>query len=369
MIRILQVVTHMNCGGLESMIMNYYRMIDREQVQFDFLVHRRERAVYDNEIEALGGIIYRLPALNPFSGKYTNELKRFFKQHPEYKVIHVHQDCMSSVILNVAQECGVEVRIAHSHSSSQDKNLKYLLKLYYKKQIAKYATHLFACGEAAGQWMYDGKEFEILNNAINASNYRYDAQKREAMRLELGIDENCLLVGHVGRFNYPKNHTFLIDIFQEVCHKEESKLLLVGDGELRTEIEKKVLRNGLEDKVIFTGIRRDVADLLQAIDVFVFPSNYEGLPVTLIEAQASGLRCIISDKVPQDCKKTELVEQVSLQEGAGYWANRIIAAAKEVRIDTYEDIKQSGYDIQENAKRLQSFYLKAYKGEQNICLY
>lgn len=361
--RVLQIVTHMNRGGLETMLMNYYRQIDRERIQFDFLVHRQERGAYDDEIEAMGGKIYRLPVLNPFSPAYKKSLKRFFREHPEYKVIHVHQDCMSSVILKEAKKCNVPIRIAHSHSSSQDKNLKYLVKLHYRKQISKYATHLFACGKEAGEWMFCGANFEILNNAIDASKYIYNENIRKQMRSELGISKEELVVGHVGRFCYPKNHSFLIDIFEKLSQKIPCKLLLVGSGELRQEIEEKVKAKHLENLVIFTGIRSDVAELMQAMDVFVFPSNYEGLPVTMIEAQAAGLPCLISDKVPIECKKTDLVQQVPLEYSAEEWAEKVLESASIIHRNTYEEIKMAGFDIQENAARLQEFYYKVNAGE------
>lgn len=368
MMRVLQVVTHMNRGGLETMLMNYYRHIDREKIQFDFLVHRQESAAYDHEIEALGGKIYRLPVLNPFSNTYKKSLRQFLENHPEYQVIHVHQDCMSSVILKEAKECGIPVRIAHSHSSGQDKNIKYLIKLWYKRQISKYATHLLACGEDAGKWMFCGADFQILNNAINAQNYSFNKSTRNKVRTEFGIADNEIVVGHVGRFCYPKNHTFLIDIFSEISKRVSAKLLLVGDGELRKRIEEKVQKMQLQDKVIFTGVRGDVADLMQAMDVFVFPSNYEGVPVTMIEAQASGLPCIISDKVPIECKKTELVQQIELESPINVWAEVAIETTKLLRRNTYEEIKKASFDIKENAARLQDFYLKANVGEK-ACLY
>lgn len=367
--RVLQVVTHMNRGGLETMLMNYYRHMDRNHVQFDFLVHRQEKAAYDEEIELLGGMIYRMPVLNPFSNSYKGELDKFFTEHSEYKVIHVHQDCLSSVILKVAEKHGVPVRIAHSHCASQDKNLKYLIKMFYQRRIPQCATHLLACGEEAGKWMFRGADFKVLNNAINTYLYRYDKIKREHMRKQLGVDEDTLLVGHVGRFNYQKNHTFLVDIFKNVCKHRKAKLILVGDGILRSEIEQKVKTANLEENVIFTGVRSDVTDLLQAMDAFVFPSNYEGLPVTMIEAQAAGLPCFISDKVSIECKKTDLVQQIPLSAGADTWAEVIINGQVEERRDTSEEIKKSGFDIQENAKRLQQFYMRAIEGEKDICLY
>lgn len=361
MIRVLQVVTHMNRGGLETMLMNYYRKIDKRRVQFDFMVHRQERADYDDEIESLGGIIYRMPVLNPFSYRYKKTLTNFFVQHKEYRIIHVHQDCLSSVILKAGMECGIPVRIAHSHSTSQDKNMKYLIKMFYKQFIARYATYLMACNELAGKWMFTGSGFHVLNNAIDARKYTFDPEKRRVMRKNLGLSPDTLLIGHVGRFSSVKNHTFLIDIFKEIAGKTPAVLLLVGSGEQQKEIREKVGKYGLQEKVIFTGVRSDVVDLLQAMDVFVFPSLYEGLSVSLIEAQASGLPCLISDKVPIECKKTDLVWQLSLKECAEKWAVTARRMADMERKNTYKDIKAAGYDLAENVKWLEEFYLEKYK--------
>ena len=356
-IRVLQVVTHMNRGGLETMLMNYYRYIDRDKVQFDFLVHREYRADYDDEIESLGGRIYRLPQLIPWSRDYRKSLDTFFKAHKEYKIIHVHQDCLSSVILKAAKENGIPVRIAHSHAASQDKNLKYLIKLYYKRFIPKYATELFSCGKEAGDWMFGGADYTILNNAIAAKQYVYNREIRERIRCELCIDD-CFVVGLVGRFSPQKNHFFLLEIFKALVEMDSSaRLLLVGDGELRAGLEKKIQELGIADKVILTGVRTDVADLLQAFDAFVMPSNYEGLSLAIVEAQAAGLPCFISDKVPIECKKTDFVEQISLAETSEYWARRIITSKNVNRKDTYETIKKAGFDVEENARWLQDYYI------------
>lgn len=358
MIRILHVVTDMRRGGIETMLMNYYRHIDRDVIQFDFLTHRDYRSDYDDEIESLGGVIYHLPKLNPFSKFYKNALRRFLTEHSEYRIVHVHQDCLSSVVLKVAKQCNIPVRIAHSHNSNQTKDVKYPIKLYYKRFISKYATHLMACSEEAGRWMF-GKndEFTVLNNAIDAAAYSFNMEKREAVRKSFGISQDALVLGHVGRFSYPKNHTFLIDVFNQVSKIKNAKLLLVGDGKLRKEIEEKVESYALQKHVIFTGVREDVSDLLQAMDVFVFPSNYEGLGIVAIEAQAAGLPCFISDKVPIECKKTDLVQQIPLSAGAEKWANAITSCNKE-RKNRYEEIKESGFDIVENAKRLEDYYLE-----------
>ena len=365
MIRILHIVTYMGRGGLETMLMNYYRHIDRSQIQFDFLVHREFQADYDDEIASLGGKIYHLPRLVPWSPTYHRTLNSFFAEHAEYQIVHVHQDCLSSVILKTAKRHGVQVRIAHSHNSSQDKNLKYLIKLYYKRQIPKYATQLFACGREAGEWMFHGASFQILNNAIDAKQYQYNPVRATQMRSMLGIPETSFVVGHVGRFSPQKNHGFLLDIFAEILKRRENAvLLLVGDGSLRPSIEENAKALGLSEKVIFTGVRSDVPDLMQAMDVFVFPSLYEGLPVTMVEAQASSLPCFVSDKVPLECKKTNLVTQISLQKPAEYWAEQILKARGTERRDTYAEIASAGFDIVENAKWLQDFYLAQWKANE-----
>lgn len=356
MIRILQVVTHMERGGLETMLMNYYRQMDRTQVQFDFLTHREYDGDYGKEIKQLGGKIYHLPVLNPFSLAYRKKLGTFFDAHPEYKIVHVHQDCLSGVILHIAKDHGVKVRIAHSHGANQIKDLKYPIKLVYRHFIAGYATHLMACGEDAGKWMFCGAPFEILRNAIPAANYCFDRERKEIQREKWQIKPDELLVGHVGSFTVPKNHMFLLDIFYEIQKRVPAKLMLVGDQCQRSDVLEKIQKLGLTENVIMTGIRSDVADLLQAMDVFVFPSLYEGLPVTLVEAQASDLPCLISDKVPIECKMTDSVQQVSLTDSPEIWAEKAIEAAKQSRTNTSEQIKAAGYDIVENAKRLQKIY-------------
>lgn len=361
MIRVLQVVTYMGRGGLETMLMNYYRHIDRSKVQFDFLVHRDFEADYDKEILSMGGKIYRVSRLIPWSRGYREELKRFFRAHPEYKIVHVHQDCLSSVALQCAKECGVPVRIAHSHNSNQDRNLKYIIKRYYMKQITQFATDCFACGKNAGDWMFAGHRYQILHNAINASAYMYSCAKAVAMREKLHVEQN-LVIGHIGRFDAQKNHTFLLDIFSE-CVKlvPNAKLLLVGDGEGRNHIQDKVKKLGLEDKVIFTGVCNNVADLLSAMDVFVFPSLYEGVPVTMIEAQASGLPCVISDGVPKECIIISgLVTTMKLTDMPCDWAKHIIERSQTKRENHLNEIQAAGYDIVTAAKELENFYLTKY---------
>lgn len=362
-IRVLHVVTHMNRGGLESMIMNYYRAIDRSKLQFDFLTHRPayEEKDYNAEIRSLGGRIFHVPALNPFSRKYLQSLDAFFINHPEYKIVHVHQDCMSSLALHAAQKAGVPVRIAHCHTSNQDKNLKLLLKKTYKKRIPYYATDLIACGKQAGQWMFgEKKHFEILHNAISTKQYVFSEQTRTRIRESLQLKADDIVIGHVGRFSKVKNHVFLIQLIEALAAVDPRyKLLLIGDGELADDIKTRVTSIGLQDNVLFLGLRTDVPELLQAMDVFVLPSLYEGVPVSIIEAQAAGLKCFVSDAVPKDCMITDLVSQLDLSDPIETWVRAIMEGAEYERTDRTNQITQAGYDIENNARYLQDFYLRS----------
>lgn len=361
-VRVLHIVTYMGRGGLETMLMNYYRHIDRSKVQFDFLVHRDFEADYDKEIQSLGGRIFHVSRLVPWSKSYRTELKKFFREHPKYKIVHVHQDCLSSVALQCAQECGVPIRIAHSHSSNAVKNLKYLIKLHYMKQIPRYATTLFACGKQAGDWMFSGSKYEIVRNAIDTTIYQYSFEVAEQVRAELGLSEN-VVIGHVGNFTPAKNHLFLLTVFGEILKKEpRARLLLVGGGDGLYLIREKAQKMGIQDQVIFAGVRSDVSRLMQAMDVFVFPSLYEGLGISVVEAQAAGLPCIISDSVPNECIVTEgLVSKKKLKDSPVEWAHHIIEQADMPRKDHIDEVKMAGYDIVSAAGKLETFYLKKYE--------
>ena len=358
MIRILHIVTYMGCGGLETMLMNYYRHMDREKIQFDFLVHREFESYYDKEIQELGGRIYRLPRLNPFDRVYLSKLNNFFMEYKEYRIVHCHLDCMAGIPLKYAKKNGVPIRIAHAHSNNQTKDIKYLLKLLFKQNIKKYATDLFACSYSAGKWMFNTSEVTVVRNGIDSDQYKYNEEKRNAIRKELGIEEDTVVIGHVGRFAVPKNHKFILNIFQKISETHaNSKLVLVGEGDLMDEIEELSRKLGVFQNVIFTGLRKDVPDLLQAMDVFVFPSLYEGLGIVAIEAQAAGLPCFISDKVPMECCISDLVEQIELNKPVDVWSKRILEKSHIIRRDMTDSIISSGYDIKIDAKKMQEKYL------------
>lgn len=358
-IRVLQVVSVMDRGGEETMIMNYYRHMDRHKVQFDFLVHQEKRGIYEDEIERLGGKIYRAFPIRPWNySKYRKWLDAFFKEHREFKAVHAHilENC--GFVLQAADNAGIPIRVAHSHLAKPTLDYKYLFRQYGKYILRKAnATKYFGCGKDAGNYLFDGKPFEVLPNAIDTSQFSYDPKIRGIMRQQLGVSEK-LVLGNVARFHPVKNQSYLIDIFAQVREKQlESVLLLVGIGEEQETVKNKVTDLGLESSVYFLNVRTDVNQLLQAMDVFVFPSKLEGLPLSLIEAQAAALPCILSDRVARETAITDLVEFVSLDKGPEYWAERVIEAANRVRKDITEQIKEAHYDIIENAAWLQKFYL------------
>lgn len=369
-IHVLVLDTVMDRGGAEAMIMNYMRHIDRDVIKFDFLTNRDYRAAYEDEIESLGGKVYHMCPMYPGKFRqYKKEVREFLKQHPEYQIIHSNLEERSYFAFKEAKKLGVPVRISHSHNRPLGFNLKLIMRYYFRFMLKYYNTHMFSCGVEAGDWLYGKKNRDkviIMNNAIDAKQYTYDADKSLAMREKLGVTGKTV-IGHVGRFFAQKNHPFLIDIFNEI-HKEDSDtvLLLVGGGELddslKNQMKQKAADLGLTDCVQFLGVREDVNEVMQAFDLFLLPSLFEGLPVTMVEAQASGLPCVISDKVPIQCDITGNVKVVALEDSPQKWADVVLEYVRAFeRENTFEKVKKAGFDIQENAKWLEKFYKEAMR--------
>lgn len=357
-IRVLQVVTIMDRGGEETMIMNYYRHMDREKVQFDFLVHREQEGVYEKEILELGGRIFRTCPIRPWSyGKYKKWLQEFFEEHTEFAAVHSHIQENSGFVLAAAKRAGIPIRASHSHTAPDFIDYKYLFRLYAKRYMLNSTSQRFACGEKAGKWLYGNKPFMVLPNAVDTDIYHYDIQKRNAKRKELGLDDE-LVIGNVARFIPIKNHSFIIDIFNEIHKKNKNTVLvLIGIGETQNEIREKVQKLRLSTYVRFLDLRTDINELLQAIDVFLFPSILEGLPLSVIEAQAAGLPCFLSDTITREVGVIDETRFISLKEGAAHWADEILKVDANKRKDTTEQICAAYYDIKSNAAWLQNFYM------------
>ena len=318
-IRVAHIIGKWLGGGVEAVVMNYYRHIDRTKIQFDFLCDEDSTNIPYEEIEQLGGRVILIPPYQKVF-KYQKELIRIFKEN-NYKIVHSHINTLSVFPLRAAKKAGVKVRIAHSHSTTNKKEWKKnLLKQVLRPFSKVYATDYMCCSELAGRWLfgdkaYDSKKVYLLNNAIDLDKFKYNESLRKKKRKELGISDDTLVIGHIGRFKAQKNHTFLIDIFNELHKKNpNSLLLLVGQGPLKEEIENKVKELQLNDSVRFLGQRNDVNELYQAFDVFCLPSLYEGLPVVGVEAQASGLLCIFSDDMTKETKVLDTTEFLSLNQ-------------------------------------------------------
>ncbi|MBT2216481.1 glycosyltransferase family 1 protein [Virgibacillus dakarensis] len=362
-IRILHVLGKLNRGGAETMVMNLYRKIDRSRLQFDFIIHTEEECDYTREILSLGGRIYSVPRYtgkNHF--KYVKVWKEFLKKHPDYKVIHGHVRSTASIYLGLAKRFGL-ITIAHSHNTSSGTGFSSMVKNILQYPIRHIADYLFACSKSAGNWLFGKKackkgNFFVINNAIEAKKFIFNNELRQKKRSELRIDDK-FVIGHVGRFHTQKNHEFLIDIFKEVhLQNEKSVLLLVGEGAQKQNIEHKVKELGLINNVIFTGVRPDIPDLLQSMDIFLFPSLFEGLPVTLVEAQASGIPCVVSKNITDEIGVTSLLESIALSKGAEYWAKVVLKYERFYeRKNTYNDIVNSHYDISFVANWYQDFML------------
>lgn len=361
-VRILHVVVNMNRGGAETLLMNLYRNIDRTKVQFDFLTCKP--GAYDAEIAELGGTLHRIPYITDVGhAGYIKALDHFFASHPEYAVVHSHMDKMSGYALRSAKRAHVPVRIAHSHNTSSEggfaaKAYKWVAGQYIKRS----ATHFLACSSKAAQWLFAdrGNQTPILKNGIECDKFAFSLKLRGDIRGELGIPENTFVIGHVGRFAHQKNHSFLIDMFAQLSkNKPDTVLFLVGDGPLRADIEERVRDLNLTNKIKFLGIRSDIHQLLQAFDIFVFPSLHEGLPVSLIEAQAAGLPCVISDVIsPEADMGIDLVRYVPLSDKQR-WVDEIktVADQKLPRHITAASLADKGYDIRNTAAWSEGFYL------------
>lgn len=363
-IRIAQIIGKWVGGGVEAVVMNYYRHIDKSKIQFDFICDDDSTNIPYEEIESLGGRVILIPPYQKVF-KYHKELKQVLKEN-NYKIVHSHINTLSVFSLWAAKSAKVPVRIAHSHSTTNKKEKKKnLLKQVLRPFAKMYATHYFACTEHAARWMFKDKEYDkgnvyLLNNAIDLDKFKYDEEIRKNKRKELNIDDNTLVIGHIGRFVAQKNHTFLIDIFNELHKKENNSiLLLAGQGPLMDEIKNKVKKLKLEDCVNFLGQRSDVNKLYQAFDAFLLPSLYEGLGMVLIEAECAGLPCYASTEVPEIAKVVDSLKFISLNEQSNVWSDSILNDIKKYkRKDCQKEVKVAGYDIKTEVVNLENRYIE-----------
>lgn len=362
MIRVLHIVPNMNIGGLETFIMNVYRNIDRTKIQFDFLEHYQEDSAYDQEIRDLGGKIYHFSLRNDNNiFKYIINLNNFFKSHSEYKILHCHMESIGALVFIIAKLHGVRVRIGHSHTTATNKNFKGFIKKITSK-LFKYTTTLnLACSDEAGNYLFGNKSYNIVCNAIKVEDFYYDINVRKELRSIFNIEEK-FVIGHVGRMDQGKNQLFLIDVFYEYLKVNSNAcLVLIGDGEDRCKIIKKIREYDIDDKVLLLGTRRDVNKIYSMFDVFVFPSVFEGLGITLIEAQINGLPCIASKGIPQECVISDRVSFLDLSDSIDVWVKKIVDYKDYDRQLVVYNEKKDKYNIVFLVKYLEDLYTNLYK--------
>lgn len=368
-VRVLNLFTLMDRGGAETMCMNLYRNIDRSKVQFDFLVYYPQRGAYEDEIEALGGHVYRIPHLKNFPA-HIRWARRFFQEHKEISIVHDHMGSNGAFICREAKQAGVETIIYHAHTAPitifgmpPKLAIRGAFNHVMERIAWKSCNVYFACGnEAAEGFAVPLEDVHILKNAIDLGRFSFDPAIRESVREELQCGE-ALVLGNVARLNANKNQRFLLNVLKRLLLiQPDSLLLLVGEGPLHGELEKQANDLGIADKVKFLGVRNDVDRLLQAVDIFLFSSIKEGLPVTCIEAQAAGLPCIISDSIDPKAAVTDRCKALSLNDPIEKWVRSIIDSAGTERKDMTSVMREAGYDIRETSMRMQQFYLDCGKG-------
>ena len=375
MLRVLHSVSNMGRAGIETMLMNYYREMDRDRIQFDFLANKPVPGEYDEEIRSLGGRVFVSPGLNPVHyPRYRRYVSSLLQENRDIRIVHAHNEAMGYYALQSAKDAGIRIRIAHAHNTRIIRDYKYPLKLVCKQLLPGAATDYWSCGRDAGIYYYGKKRWNtsgfILHNAIDVERFGFRPEVREHQRRQTGL-EKCFVIGHVGRFNVQKNHSRLLDIFAAVAKAvPEARLVLIGTGELEQAMKEKAQHLGILDRTIMPGQMADVSAWYQAMDCFVLPSLFEGLPVVGIEAQAAGLPCVFSDRVTDEVLLSPEACRISLDTDDSEWARQIAAARQPEtnRLQGMETVRRAGYDIHKEARKLQEIYLemeaRAYSAAQ-----
>lgn len=371
MIRILHSVSNLDRGGIETMLMNYYRHIDRTKIQFDFICNKQKSGAYDEEALRMGARIFHSPGLHPLHYRqYISFFKNLVITHPEYKIIEVHNGALGLYALNSAKRAGIPVRIYHAHGQGLNMDYKIAFKWFCKKLLKFNMTHHFTCGLKAGEYYFGKKimnkgNYVFIHNAIDVDKFIFNVNDRKRIRNEYNLCEKHV-IGHVGRFMHQKNHIFLINVFAEITkHDDKAILILLGDGELQEKVKKHVKKLGIANKVKMLGNVANVNEWYQAFDLFILPSHWEGLPVVGVEAQTSGLPCIFSSNITSEIQLTDRALFLDLSTGAKIWAEKAIRILEEnkKRIDMRKIIIEKGYDIASEAKKLEDLYMKIYQKE------
>lgn len=358
-----------NCGGIESFCMNYYKNFS-EKIQSDFITHDIKDNTYKNYIESNGGKVFKVSQL---SGKTIlksiKEIKNFFKQHNDYDIVHCNMANAAIFYLYYAKKYGIKTRIQHSHQDSYADKISHKIRNFFLVKIGNnFATDRIACSKIAGDFLFRNKQYDIVKNAIDSKKYLYNEVKRNEIRKKYNIDEDVTVLGNVGRLTEQKNQIKLVEIMDYIVNKKQKNylLLIIGSGDLKDYLESKVKEKGLEKNIIFTGSVSNVEEYMQAMDYFILPSLYEGLGIVNIEAQASGLPTIVSDKIPEEAIVTDLIHFIELEKNSEIWASEILKIEKNINRQNEKYIKsitKKGYEIKQESKKLEELYLKMANGK------
>lgn len=351
----------MDMGGISSYMMNYYRHINKNKIHIDFVVHGNEQGIFDEEIKDSGSFIYNVPVKSKDYLGNINALKKIFNTK-KYPIVHSHLDAGSYHVLKVAKSCGIPVRIAHSHNTDflATNSIKQIINRYYRAQLKNVANYTMACSDMAGKWLFgENSTYQVIKNAIDIRKFVYSEKSRFQIRRKLNIDEDKIVIGHVGRFDKQKNHMFLLKLFAKlVRYKTDFCLVLIGDGNLRSLIENEIEKLHISDYVYLIGYTREIEKYYSAFDLFVMPSLFEGLGIAAIEAQTNGLPCILADTLPAEAVVSSVAVRIPLQEQI--WLQTILKTQK-VRQNNISSIIQAGYDIETEAQYLEDIYFNLVK--------
>jgi len=368
-VKVLQVGMTYNWGGLETYLMQQYDNIDKSKVIYDFVnITAEKEIVFADKIRKNGNKIFETCSRHKNPMKHYWQWINIFKEYgKDYKAIVLNSNSLEYIFpLFAAKIFGIPVRVIHSHNAGFEHKIGLFRKLLiaFNKLLLKFsATDYFACSKKAGEWMFGkNRKFTVIHNAINVEDFIFNNDIRNKLRKDLNI-ENCFVIGHVGRFTYQKNHEFLIRVFNEIQKIKTSSVLMligdyVGDDNFWNHSKKLVNEFGIKDKVLFLGLRKDVSVLMQAMDCFVLPSRFEGLPLVGVEAQSAGLPCFFADTITDELGITDLAHYIPLDETPKVWAEKICRNATVERVDMSEQVKKAGYDIKEEIRKIEEFYLK-----------
>lgn len=370
MIRIAVIVGKMDSGGKKSLIMEYYRHIDRNKVQFDFICDADSQAIPKEEIEKLGGTVYEIA---PYQRILRNmsDMKKIFKEN-KYSVVHAYNSTMNVFSMFIAKQCKIPVRISESLSMAHEGDWKTVLKKLLRPLSKCFANYYMSCGEDCGRWqfgnrLFDAGKVEVFKTAVDTEFNAYNPETRKKVRKQLGW-ENKIVVGHIGRFTIQKNSVHMIEIFGAVAKKEPNAVLcLIGDGELKEDMTNKIKELGIEKQVEYLGRREDIQQFYNAMDCFILPSLYEGLPVVGLEAESCGLPMFFSTEITKEANACELGHFISLDESVEIWAEQIIQACEEnmpTRRSHAKEVAEAGFDSTGEAIRLQQYYFEAIEREK-----